>query len=203
MCLQVGVGVRNSVCAKNFIVGLRKSIHKAELHEYYGGVFWVQLLDFFVVRAGLVSDLVTELVPAERDQFVSVFRPKARSHSLQSTQCVTGVTYIIKQTVRLCKVHYVNANGPREVIAHTKGKPLQIGVAVRVVAHPDVVGARVTEPCLLNVGTLEIAVKSYDFCAGRLGLPVLEVLVLAKLDLGLGLPLGRTRLSERRLEVLW
>ena len=105
--------------------------------------------------------------------------------------------------MRLCKVHDVNANGPREVVAHTKGKPLQIGIPVRVVAHPDVVGARVTEPCLLNVCTLEIAVKSYDFCARRLGLPVLEVLVLAKLDLGLGLPLGRTRLSERRLEVLW
>lgn len=122
-----------------------------------------------------------------------------------SSQCVTGVNffaYHIKKTVRLCKVHDIYANGSREVVAHTKGKPLQICVPVCVVAHPDVVGVRVTEPCLLNVGTLEIAVESYYFCARQLGLPVLEVLVLAELDLGLGLPLGRTRLNERRLEVL-
>ena len=73
------------------------------------------------------------------------------------------MTYIDEKTICLGKVDNIDVNGASKVgmILHAKVEPLQVAIAVGVIAHEDIESVLIATSHLLDIGTLHVAIKSY------------------------------------------
>jgi hypothetical protein len=78
------------------------------------------------------------------------------------------IAYLCEETYSFSKVDNVDTYRASGVIFHSEHEPLQLALAIGVIADPHIESFGFTLSNLLNVGTLEVAVKSYLFLSREL-----------------------------------
>ena len=76
---------------------------------------------------------------------------------------------MIKETLSLGKIYYVDFNSARKSSSHSEHEPLDLTLTICVISDPNVIGFSFALSDLFYVRTLKVTIKPYDLRLGKLG----------------------------------
>ena len=111
---------------------------------------WIQLVYLSVVWTDFILNIETALKPTLPLLTISPRTPKTRFHS------------IVKKRISFGKIYNIDPYFAWEVLRgdHSEVEPLQVGIAVGVISHPQIIDIIFPPPDLVNIATLKVRVKN-------------------------------------------
>ena len=76
---------------------------------------------------------------------------------------------MIKETLSLGKIYYVDFNSARKSSSQSEHEPLDLALTVGVISDPNVIGFSFALSDLFYVRTLKVTIEPYDLRLGKLG----------------------------------
>ena len=147
--LELGVSVRDGVGTVHFVAWVLETVVESHIVVRFW-FMWIQLVYLSVVRTDFILNIETALKPTLTLLTISPRTPKTRFHS------------IVKKRISFGKIYNIDPYFAWEVLRcdHSEVKPLQVGVAVGVISHPQIIDIIFPPPDLVNIATLEVRVKN-------------------------------------------